>query len=836
MSSTLTAELARLSHDALLLVELEGTGRRINHDAAGATSLPYALTNVAVAGDSAGTLNVDRLIPCLTELPQTLSERLDLDAGSVDLGQIQIGLRHAAVPSPALAAQGWSSLADLLAYGKTDDSWTLESAVTAAAASCHYAPAATDPAEHTVLWIGSEAVLVDAVDPVTHVITWTRGVLGTTAQAHVPWPTGDGYLHARPRHWKGRRVTVRLLLRDWSVEPSPSTGRWYAVPYAQAVVLWSGVIQDARVTTPGEVQLSCRSAMARLNRAVGRRQWEGEVTGFNSAGIISMAEMAEATVVNQGWYLNVRLPAEARQRVPDREPVDESGVGTGPWHRDLICRFGDQLCEVRVKTNSTAADASIIDVLVLAWQCLDTADPSLVNASDPTEKRPLREVLVTSAKPRKGRSYLSTETPILSFGVAGDPTEHPVDFLLNLGTSTGRQLGVNGAFDYAPGSWGLGLALADFDLDSFRAVKNDTEGITFPGLVLGADGQHPRLLDWWTEQVGRPFGWMVHLDRLGRYRLTRLRDCYPRDVVWTIESEYVVQGSISLHGEWDQTASLQRIRTAGPPLGGDCLRTRQVWPPEAVERLDADDSEITIDCPGLPYGDAAGEAALTHRSQQLARWWCSPLPTISLSLHLRYLASVQLGDLVELGDIQWLDLASGARTLDGTLALVVEVGLDVASASIRLGLRQVPAAPVGYHAPSAYVEGYDAPTLTVTVGEHYYVDDLHTGATGTCDARSFVVGEKIALYTSTGVPRCDVAATVASVTDTTIVLVGAFRSGGIAVAPAAGNIITYPRWETGTAPAAVWLTAQQDCVAQADGSLTPPSIAASGALPYTYGG
>lgn len=839
MASTLTAELALLGHEALLLIELEGAGRRSGHDTAGATTSPYAFTTVAVAGDSAGTLVTDRLIPCLTRLPRVLSERLNTDTCECDIGQYQLGLRHSAVPSSTLAAQGWDSLLDLFAWKKAGSSWQLEAAVSAADADCHYVPAATDPTEHSILWLGAEAVRVDAVDTVNHIISWTRGVLGTTAAPHDVWPVGDGYLHDRPRYWRGREVTIKLLLRDHSVSPDPTTGRWYAVPEAQAEVLWSGVLQDAEIPRekPGELLLLCRGALARLNRALGRRQWEGQVYGFQQiASANSLADFAETTSdeVRAGVSLHVDVPPEDRQRVPDRPETQDPGLLA--YYRDLHCRIGDQLSEVRVwQTDVSHGDtAPISSVKVRAWRCCGTDDPSLVDIEEFEARRTIREVLPVSARPR--RSYAVGETPMVSFQCGGDPTEHPLDVLLALATSTGSMGGTNGSWDYTPRPWGLAIPYTEFDLHSFRTLKNEQEAINVRNLILGWDGRPVRLARWWAETCGRPFGWVLHMSRAGLFKVTRLRDCYPRETVWTIGPEHLVQGSISTSANWDATVSTQVIRHGATP-DGEFQHTRRICPPEAVERLQDDDSEIVIDAPGVPSQDTAGEDALSLRSQQLARR-ASPLPTLGLALSLRYFNQVELGDLVEVDGVTWPDPAYGTRTLNGVLAMVTEVGLEVETASARLTLEQVEASKGAYHTACARVDSYNAGTLTVTTTEYDFVDDLESGVTAATDPESFDVDDPIALYDAEGVPRCDTAGctTVHSRSGALIVLEGKFKVGGVQVDPVKNDIIAPPRYETGDSPAKTWTERQKDCVALADETAVPPQIGTSGDEPYVYGG
>jgi len=187
-----------------------------------------------------------------------------------------------------------------------------------------------------------------------------------------------------------------------------------------------------------------------------------------------------------------------------------------------------------------------------------------------------------------------------------------------------------------------------------------------------------------------------------------------------------------------------------------------------------------------------------------------------------------VGSLLELDGLIWPCPLTGGRDWSGIAALAISRSPSLDTPGLRLELQPLPDGPRGLWAPSATVVSAAVGWTDITV-EH---DDFTLDAAG--DAGRFEDGAKLALYSSTGVPLCDVAAELDTKAGDVLTLVAAFSLAGAPVQPLVGNIITYPRWENGAAPEDTWDANMIDSVAQADGTATPPELP-DGTEPYDYG-
>ena len=367
-------------HDAVLCVEIEGIGRRINGLVGGATSDPYRLVQRRVAGDSAGTLLTDRIVECLSEIPDSIAERLDLRQSTTDLGSMSISILHSAVPSTAVAAQGWTSLLDCFSVHAAGDAWTLTQRAYAADDHFHVTSSAGMTAGY-FYWIGSETVRCDAVSSGV-LIQVTRGLLGSLAAAHPAAASGDGTLYDRPRYLRGRRVTVTLTYRDPAIDATAAGVT--VVPVAGESVLWRGLIDDASMREPGVIVLSCRDMLARLNRSVGRQLFEAQIVG--GLEVLKGKDPQDVLPLD----LKLEVNADATQKIPLYPPSLDAVTGRYFW--PIYARVGDQVCECWIWGNN--ACTSVTGARILATACCGTADGSFPDGQS-TSPVTLREVLAT---------------------------------------------------------------------------------------------------------------------------------------------------------------------------------------------------------------------------------------------------------------------------------------------------------------------------------------------------------------------------------------------------------------------------------------------------------
>jgi len=802
---SVAADLDQAGHRPWLSVTLAGLGPR---EGATAASEAYRLCSTEIAGDTGGSLDPDRLLSCLTRLPGTISERVDLQRGTTDLGPISLAILHGVAPP---AADGWTDLWDFLSVQQPASSWQLSTGVSDSATAWTLV-SSTGLTVGDTLHIGSETVLVTVIGG-GGAITVVRGMYGTTARAHDPSPDGDGTLYDRPRFLRGRRVEVTLNL----IDPSASSDLVY--PPVQEIAVWTGLVDDWSMTTPGEVQLSCRSTLARLDRTILRQQWTGvahipvdwRVVDHDTGRLLSGIEALPMPIT-------VEIPDGAQLRLPDAVPSADPG-GEG-WVRRYYARIGDCLCECECWTE-TETDSTEGRHLIVATALLETDDSQIWEG----EELQIAQVWPLAKSPDP-RGYLDGRDPLQPFTISGDSTgtEHPAVVMRMLLNSTGEAS--NGVYDVLPEELGLGIPVAELDADSWNEIAWSTSGLRFPGLILGWDMEPVRVREWLEREMLGPLGWWLYLTVDGTIGLGRLEDVYPGETLTVIDRVLYDQG-VQLSGRLQDTISLQTWRYGWDWKADRFLRARLVTTNAARDRLVEDDSEAAFECAGIAIGESVGETTIGARTASIGRWWASPQPVLSLSVPLGRVDDIAVGTLVELDGLTWPCPYTGGDDWTGVAGLVTSRSVTLDPPGLGLTLQPLPDAVRGLWAPSATVVSHVGNTA-ITVEHDDYTE--HTDG----DAGRFQAGQLVALYDYTGVPRCDVAATIDSIAGDVITLVAAFSSGGAPVAPAAGDIITYPRWSGGAAPAGSWDSDMDDCVAQADGTASPPQLP-DGSDPYTYG-
>ena len=799
---TLSADLNNVGHHAWLSVTLAGLGPRLGATAA---TLAYRLCSDEVDGDTGGTIDADRALSCMTELPATISERIDLLTGVTDLGPISLKLRHAVTPP---AADGWDSLFDWLSVHQPATEWELTAGVSAAAVLFVLASNA-GLAVGQVIYLGSEAVVVEAVDGLGFQITVARGMYGTSAVAHDPIPDGDGTIYSRPRYLRGRRVELLLNLRD------PSAQGDLVYPPAQEISVWAGLLDDWRMTSPGEIELTCKPTLSRLDRTILRDQWTGVAflpvswAGPNGDPVSGLESLPAPITVDVPDGAQLVLPAA----VPAADPGGEG------WIRRFYARIGDSLCELECWTVAET-DTSGGRYLLIAVGLLHTDETEIWEAEDGLQ---IAQVWPTSARPDQ-RGY-DARTPLQPFTISGDAvaSEHPADIARMLITSTGEA--ANGSWDVLPAGCGAQLPVAEVDADSWNALTWSTGGLRFPSLILGWDAEPVRLREWLEKEILGPLGWWLHQTVDGTIGIGRLQDVYPGDELTGLDR--IMHGpGVQLNGQLGSTVSLQTWRYGWDWQADRFRRVRLVTGVAARDRLTEDDSEIEIECRGIEVGEATGETTIGERIASMGRWWVSPLPRLSLTVPLARIEDISVGTLVELDALDWPCPLTGGSSWAGISGLVISRSVSLRPPGLPLEIQPLPDGPRGRWAPSATVVSCDVTKKIITVESADF--------TNADDSAAFEAGELVALYDSHGVPVCDEPATIVTSVADVITIAATFKLAAADVLPAVGDIITFPRWKDGAAPEGTWADPMDDCVAQADGTATPPDLP-DGSDPYDYG-
>lgn len=800
---TFAAELAKQGHRPWVSVEIAGLGRRLGAVDA-ATRDAYRWCLEVPAGSIDGSLHLDRLIPGLLDVPQSLSESIDVRGGTTDLGQLELQLL---LGEPcADDTHGWADAhptLDLLSGRAPAQSWRLLWPCTAGQVTLHVvADGAALPVAGQALWLGAETAIVEsalAVCPVHGAscsqFTVVRGQYGSLDVPHPAWdttPPGDGLVWSHPRSIRGRKVTLRIAFPDPAIEP---IGGWNTLlPLSEERVLFSGTIDDGKIDGPGTMRLAATSILGRLNRSIGRRQWSGLVTGFGRLALAIDPNAAGEQIL---------AVTSAGLQPPD---YPEQVAPAGGYYRRFYARLANQI--VLCRWSSVDATTGSGWLLVEQWGCLGTDPRSGLDSVDPV---PIWDVLLTSPAP--ARSYADGEVPFTLCNLLGpidlEPTAHPADLIQLLTNSTG--LGTNGFFDLLPEHWGVGIPVAETDSAAFRRLKEETAGVSFPNLVIGWEGKPEALRALLEREFLAPLGWFLFQDSLGRVSVSRLVDAYPQVSYVTLVEDDVIIGSVSIDLALQDTVSAQDWAHDWSWAAGEFQRHTRFEPRE-LDQLLEDNSELQIEARGLGRGE--GATLIGARSRNLSYWFSSPIPRISLSVHLDLLLDVDLGDVILLDGIRWPDpLAPSAASWDRAALVVGRTVVLRGSPSLQLVLYPLPGDRTGLWAPAATAVSWVAGTKKLTVEDHDYSDPDND----VVDAARFVAGDVVSLISSRGVDRVDVALVVASVVGSVVEFTAAPSSGGGAYTPVAGDVLVFARWfGSANPPAGAWQVGQRAYVAQAD--------------------
>lgn len=819
--STFAAELARRGHRPWVSVEIAGLGRRLGATTA-ALRDAYRFCLTLPAGASDGSLHLDRLIPGLVDVPDSLSESIDVRGGTTDLGQVELQLLLA---SPLAAADhGWDAdrpLLDMIGVRSPCSSWRLLQGVTAGATALHIVDTGADlPVVGQALWLGGETVVVDAIhDPCAfHAncvqLDVVRGTHGSTAVAHPGWsetPPGDGTAYDRPRSLRGRKVTLRVTFPDPEIEPV--SGAYTLLPLSQEKVLFSGTLEDGDLPGPNVLRLQATSILSRMSRSIGRRQW------ISSISVFSRLADGESDP-------NAALPLEINHVVPSVESVAlspdyEAEVDPdGGYVRRFFARFADQIvrCLWRSVDETTGEGRLTID----RWGCLGTDPFSGLDG----QRHQIWDVLLASPEPepwlRDGDSHLSL------CSLDGESTAHPVDLMLMLLTSAGDYTGDNGEWDQLSEHWGIAFPVSEIDLPAFRRLKEETAGLSFPNLVVGYEGKPVALDSLLEDEFLRPLGWFRFQDALGRLSVARIADAYPQASYVQLTEDDILHGSIALQLDLQSTVIAQDWAHSWNWGSGEFLAHTRFIPRETDQLVD-DNSEESYELRGLD-GDTA-PTLIGQRARQLAFWFGSPIPKIKLSVQLDLLLDIEIGDIVLLSGVRWPDpLSPSSSTWERSALIVGRTVMLRGQPRLDLVLYPLPTGRTGLWAPAATVRSWNALSRQLTLEGNDFGDPDNDDP----DAERFMKDDEVALISSRGAFRTDVSVKVTSSSGNVVTLAAQPSVGGGSYTPVAGDVLVYARWEDGAAPSASWTTRQRSYVAQADestGLLTDGSTD-----PYTLGG
>ena len=820
MPGTFTSELAREGGDWWAWCEFGGWGRRLGANAA-ENQDPFRWSTLDPVDHGYSAAVAGRpFVPGLVLPPDIIAETIDLRTGRTSLGDFQPTILDP--PQPTSGSPGYNTtdlLTDLLAVeGQVDTSgpWDLDSDVTAAATTWTLVDR-TGIVTGMVLHLGAEAVMVtDATPAGPQDIDVERAFYNTDAVAHSTRDNGgEGRIYDHPRFVRGRDVRLYVNLFD------ERTG--LALPVAQAKLAWRGTVDDWEMADSNTFRFACRPSLGAIDRTLGRRQFnsaavEGVRTpGATAAGNRRMDVDAERVVL-------VAVP-EPVAGIPVADPqYDYTGAGDDR-RQEFYARLGPNVVEARYNRASGDPPSGRYRIVAHGLR------PYGLRHETPQDvSLPFRDVLITHPNPHR----LPVPSPLRFFTLGGSSTQHPVDIMLALITSTGA--GTNGDWDTLPAHWGAGVAQSRINLARFREARGRSGFLTLPGAVLGWDGRPFRLREWLEAEILGPLGWFLYLDHDGLISLGEVRDAYNTASLPTItEADIADSPPATMLGALDESTTWTTWQYGWDPRTdefGALLRSRA---PEGEERYPDEPTEIGFAVKGLGVG-ADADAAIHARAATYARRWHTPLPRVRLSLGLHRL-DLDVTDGVLLTVSTLPNPFTRSRGLTAEPAVVIARAFNPGQGTLDLELMLTGTPNVGLWAPAGTVSAYAAgPPPVVTLNANDHSRDLEGGEVPARDALGFANGDSVMLLDSALQVRSDTVVTIAVAPETdganTIRLSGKFQSGGGPISPNADDVVCYVHYESGATPAAAWSASMLRHVAQANDA---DDLFPNGDAAYVYG-
>lgn len=788
--TTFATLLSRPGHDAWVSFQIAGFGPLSGADS---TTQGFRLASGAILGSTSGDIDVASVLPCLMDVPDSITEKANLQDGSTELSNLNVAIRGG-----VLMPDG-STLDSLWQMTTSPKGYELLASISSTDTDLHIGTiGGTYPAVGKALYIGGETVVVSSMDTGTGMAVVYRGMYGSPAKPHVA--NQNNALYNQPLHLRGRRCWLRLNFFDPS-KPG------YLCPESEGTTLWSGTFDEWESSDRGVIKIACKSTLGRLDRSVGRQQWEGVASGFISDG--------GATGDLCPISCSVQVSPESQQLRPGGVPYFVENKG---YCLDFYARVGDSLCQCKYWL-ADVADLAPVSLQVMAVGCMGTDSSQLEDGEEDLE---IREVLPTNPRPRF--EYLDESLAITPFALASGVTCHPIDIMLALLTSTGYAesgSAQNGEWDILHERWGLGIPVADLDLDSFRKLKDQTGKLVYPNLIIGWDGEPFSCRGWLSDEILSPMGWYLRVKTDGTIAIGKIEDFYPNTTVATIDYEELIADSFSLKGGLPETVSLQTWSYGWDWSTEKFTRVRKYVSETARDRLVDDDSEIKIECKGIDGDEATGGTLLGARSSQFTRWWAQPMPRLSFAIHLSRYADLAIGDVVSLAN---LDVPIFVAT--SNLGLIVSRGINLKEARLDLEMYLIPKLNTTLWSPSGQIDDYDEQSALLMLYPYAYTESG--------DTAEFEVGDKVMCIDGDGVPLSDSVQEIIEINGDWLTLDAWFTIGGFAIQMVQPAYLTFCRVEDSTAPEAAWTDNMNETCAQADSTVNPPATP-DGLDPRVYG-
>lgn len=830
MAGTLASELALEHGRWIAYLTVAGWGRRYNATTA-ARRMPFRFCTSHPYDHGYTAANAGQYQENLAQLDAVLEERINLREATTDLGGLTFRLTDHSLRTltgePALGWDATDPITDFLAVQYPATAVNLTAEVTAATATWAVASVASYSVGD-VLHIDAEAVVITAVPggggPLT--IDVIRAVLGTTAAPHylrTSVPSGEGVIYDRPQYIRNRYVELWINLFDSRYED-------VLMPEANALRVWTGLIDDWEQGDGGSVLFTAKAALGRMDRTIGRQQWRGTVFPHEVGDRVSEAE-AQALVQKMQDQQDIVWKVQAQQTEGTPRQPEYPDANGGGINADTYChmRLGDQIVDMW-----WTRPVGYTGPMAMFWTVrygLNGTVPT-ISLDQAAEGLPCWDVLLTHPTP----SGLET---CYFRNAAGTQYTHPADIALALITSTGTApwggIGTNGAWDCLPAPWGAGVPIALVDTASFVALRDRTTTVKMPRHVLGWDGKPFRLRRWIEENLLAPLGWYLILDESGLISARSIDEQYPSESWPAIGEGDIIEVGAQMPkslGMLQETTSYQTVNYDFDLKSGKPRQTLVYRHPQAYGRGSEDDNEITINCRGIEPSSAV--VYLQARATSNARWWVTPHPVVRLSVGTHMLGTA-VTDGVVVTCSTAMNPFTGSRGLAAQPAVVVSRSVDLPNSVIHLDLMLLPTPALGLWTPSATVVAVtaDVPgvprTVTVSIQANYYTGAEAQPGVPATDAAAWRVGD-VAMLTSVRCAVLDPLAWTVSVVGANSLTLTTLS----AVVPVATNVFTFQHYQ-GSAinPAGAWTASML--------VLGTPQASAAGVLPdgtagRVYGG
>lgn len=642
---------------------------------------------------------------------------------------------------------------------------TLDANQTAAATSITLATSSGIVPGQTVVFVGAEAQLVTGgTGPAFNV---TRGALGTDAQAHVD---GDPVYLFTPQIY-GRRVRMFVTFDDPGYSTSEEaagevSGGWSidGIGLGEGLHAW---------------RFTARSQLRFLDRLLYRRAFKGWLGSISqdlryiyTRGLVGQTSTKYEVAPHFQDRLFFRTEAGEIMRV-------QIEVGAG----NVRTWVGRLLVDLRGAAGTRERDFEIDDEMRQVY----VADPLDGYGS------------IRYQAPGAETSSFTTGTWIAD--------SHPAVIALALLTSSADQeddipdnWSTNGGnFACLPGGVGLGVPVAELDLESFFAVWQRTQGFRLDHFVLDETETGREVLDrlcriagYDLRQSGQEIGLDYYRSPLEGEGVTLWDD----DVILTEEEdEGVVRPRISMRLDTGLTAGsvLFKLRTSGG-IEVESTFTDADFPDifgNVRGYYESEDQRIEIDAPYVRADVAGAEPEiLRQRALQLLYRFRRPLWRVEVVTDLSQ-SEVEVGSLVQLTHAQMPDLSTGTRGVTALTGKILGEEIEVSEDEVAIRwtlVMSTSSARLGRICPSGMISGVSGNDATIAANR--YTDPASRGDLPTSDAAAFGEGDRVRLVSRDGTPVVTTPAyqTIDQIVGNVLTLDGDF---GTHASFAAGTVLEY---------------------------------------------